>query len=383
MSIPFRVGETVHDLGGFSDRSVEVARVRRAIRDRERLLVYGERRIGKTSILRRAVERARAEQGATVVWIDLWSLTTTGDIVRAALRAIPTSWTPREQLLALLAMADVRPTLTPVGVGGEGGIALGWSTRELTDGRGRELLGATLRALDAVAARHSAPVAVVVDEFQQIDGITHQGGAFLRGIIQDTGHLGYVLAGSMLSLIDGLTAPKGPFYNTPRLDVGPIEPGLMEPWLEEQMRSHGVEPAQGVGEAVIRLAGPSTEARIRLARESFVMGVASGSVDTPTVATAFQLLVDSMASAFETMWAGMPEGHRRTLQILANGEPQPTAADILDRYGLKSSSTVVRATQALRGQALLTAADPARISDPLFAEWVRTRTAPPPPTSPR
>jgi len=339
--------------------------------------------MGKTSILRRAVERERAEKGATVLWLDLWSLTTTGDVLRAVLKSIPASWTPKEQLLALLATADVRPTLTPAGTPGEGGIALGWSTRELTDTRGRELLGATLRSLDTVAARHPAPVAVVVDEFQEIDRITPQGGAFLRGIIQDTGHLGYVLAGSMLSLIDGLTAPKGPFYNTPRMDVGPIEPDLMEPWIEEQMRAHGVEAVAGVGEVVIRLAGPSTEARIRLARESFVLGMASGSLAAPTVAAAFQLLVDSMSSAFETMWAGLAEGHRRTLQILANGEPQPTAADTLDRYGLKSSSTVVRAVQALRGQALLTAADPARIADPLFAEWIRARTAPPPPISPR
>ncbi|MDP2954872.1 MAG: ATP-binding protein [Longimicrobiales bacterium] len=378
MAIPFRVGETVHELGEFNDRSTEVARVRRAIRDRERLLVYGERRMGKTSILRRAAERERDERGATVLWLDLWSLTTVGDVLRAVLRAVPVAWTPREQLLTLLAGADVRPTLTPGNVPGEGGIALGWSTRDLTDSRARDLLGATLRALDAVAAQHPAPIAIVVDEFQQIDSITPEGGAFLRSISQDTGHLGYVLAGSMLSLIDNLTAPKGPFYNTPRLDVGPIEPTLIEPWIEEQMRSHGVDAVPGLGEAVVALAGPSTEARIKLARETFVLGMAAHSADAATVTRAFQVLVDSMTSAYEATWVGLAEGQRRTLQILANGEAHPTAAETLDRYGVKSSSTVVRATQAMRDQALLTAKDPTLIGDPFFAAWIRTRTAPPP-----
>ena len=43
-SHPLPRRQTVHELGEFSDRATEVARVRRAIRDRERLRVYGERR---------------------------------------------------------------------------------------------------------------------------------------------------------------------------------------------------------------------------------------------------------------------------------------------------------------------------------------------------
>ena len=377
MAIPFRVGETVHELGQFNDRSTEVARVRRAIRERERLLVYGERRMGKSSIVRRASDRERDERGAAILWLDLWSLTTVADVLRAVLRAVPVSWAPRERLLALLAGADVRPVLTTGNVPGEAGIGLGWSARELSDGRARELLGATLRALDGVAAGHPSPVAVAVDEFQQIESLTRGGGPFLRSVIQETSHLGWVLAGSMLSLIDDLTAPAGPFYNTPRLDVGPIEPDLMVPWIAEQMRANGVESTPGVGERVLEMAGPSTEARIRLARETFVLGMASGTADAATVSKAFQGLLESLASGYEATWIGLAEGQRRTLQILANGEPHPTGSDTLARYGVKTSSAVVRGVEALRQRGLLSIRDPARIADPFFEAWVRTRTAAP------
>jgi len=161
-------------------------------------------------------------------------------VLRAVLRAVPVSWAPKQRLEALLASADVRPQLLTGTVPGEGGNALAWSTRELTDARARELLLAT---------------------FQEIEAITDKGGPFMRTILQETGNVGYVLAGSMLSLIDGLTAPKGPFFNIPRLDVGPIEPAIMEPWIEEQMRSHGVAPVVGVGPHIIALAGPSTVVR--------------------------------------------------------------------------------------------------------------------------
>jgi len=382
MSIPFPVGETVHSLGDFNDRATEVARVRRAIRRGERLLVYGERRIGKSSILRRAVERERAENAATVLWLDLWSLTTIVDLLRAVLRAVPVSWAPKQRLGALLASADVRPQLLPGTVPGEGVLALGWSPRELTDTRARELLMATFKALDAVAAEYHAPIAVVLDEFQEIEKITDKGGPFMRTILQETGHVGYVLAGSMLSLLDGLTAPKGPFFSIPRLDVGPIEPALMEPWIEEQMRSHGVRPVAGVGLHIINLAGPSTEARIKLARETFVLGLSGHGVHESTVKRAFNVLVDSMTSGFESTWAGLAEGQRRTLQILANCEPHPTASDTLAHYGVKGSSTVVRAIKALRDRTLFAAQDPTRIADPYFAAWVRSRTTPPLSTRP-
>jgi hypothetical protein len=264
--------------------------------------------MGKSSIVRRAADRERDERGAAILWLDLWSLTTAADVLRAVLRAVPVTWAPRERLLTLLAGADVRPVLTTGSVPGEAGIGLGWSARELTDGRARELLGATFRALDGVAAGHPGPVAVVVDEFQQIESLTRGGGPFLRSVIQDTGHLGWVLAGSMLSLIDDLTAPGGPFYNTPRLDVGPIEPDLMVPWIAEQMRAQGVAPAAGLGEQILEMAGASTEARIRLARETFVLGMAGGTADAATVSRAFQGLLESLASGYEATWIGLAEG---------------------------------------------------------------------------
>lgn len=181
----------------------------------------------------------------------------------------------------------------------------------------------------------------------------------------------------MLSLVDRLVAPKGAFYNTPRLDVGPIGRHHMEPWIEERMAAHGVAPEPGLGRLILDLTGPSTEARIRLAREAFVLGMAGGRIDSAGVERAFEQVVAAHASGYETLWSGLAEGQRRTLQILANHEAQPTARDTLDRYGVNSSSTVVKAVKVLRGRALLMALDPPRIADPFFSAWISQRTVPP------
>lgn len=379
MSIPFRVGETVHELGEFNDRATEVARVRRALRDRERLLVYGERRIGKSSVIRRAVEREQEERSATVIWLDLWSLTSMGDVLRAVLKAVPGRWSLRERFLTLLAGADVRPIVTAGALPGETGLGLGWSLRDLSEERARELLRATLLALDRLAPQADGPLAVVVDEFQQIESLSEGGGAFLRSVTQETGNLGYVLAGSLLSLVDSLTAPRGPFYSIPRLDIGPIEPDLMAPWIEEQIRGRGMEVEEGVGHHVLRLAGPSTEARVKLAREVFVLGMSGSRVTPDLVEEGFRTIVGSMTSAYQAAWVRLAEGHRRTLQILANEELHPTAANTLERYGVGTSSTVVRAMNALRADGVLSESSPARIMDTFFRHWVLTETLPPAP----
>ena len=377
MAVPFTVGASVHELGTFNDRRDEVARVRRAIRERERLLVYGERRMGKTSILLRAADRERAEHDATVLWLDLWSLTSVADMLRAVLGAVPMRWAPLQRFQALLAGADVRPMLTGDPSTGQGGLSLGWSTRELTDDRARSLLRATLQALDEVAREHAHPITLVIDEFQEIESITAQGGGFLRSIVQETGRLGYVLAGSMLSLVDTLTAPRGPFYSIERLDVGPIAADLLAPWVEERMRDHGLDVPAGLGRTILERAGPSTEARIKLARETFLLGQDGGNADEDTVVRAFGSLVASMTSAYEAIWAKTPQTQRRALQILANSEPQPTSSHTLDAYGLGSSAAFVRATDALRTQGLVMIHEPTSIGDPFFAAWIRERTSPP------
>lgn len=54
--------------------------------------------------------------------------------------------------------------------------------------------------------------------------------------------------------------------------------------------------------------------------------------------------------------------------------------ETLARYGVVTSSTVIRAVQALRTRSLLTAKDPAAIADPYLAEWVGASTLPPRPS---
>lgn len=69
---PFRIGGVV-SAPYFTDREAEVARIRRSLAaPQDHLLVYGPRRMGKTSILRVVQEELR-EEGQSVIMADLSS----------------------------------------------------------------------------------------------------------------------------------------------------------------------------------------------------------------------------------------------------------------------------------------------------------------------
>jgi hypothetical protein len=73
------------------DREAEVARVVEAMRGRGRLVLYGERRMGKSSVIARAAERVRGD-GGVVLTADAWTLAGLDELNRALMAAVPGNW---------------------------------------------------------------------------------------------------------------------------------------------------------------------------------------------------------------------------------------------------------------------------------------------------
>jgi len=78
MDNPFRIGERVSG-AYFTDRVEEVNRIHRAMRDPSRLLVYGPRRMGKSSTIQVAADRF-SQDGGIPVRADLGGATGTTEV---------------------------------------------------------------------------------------------------------------------------------------------------------------------------------------------------------------------------------------------------------------------------------------------------------------
>jgi uncharacterized protein len=351
----------------FTDREAEVARVLETMRGRGRLVLYGERRMGKSSVIARAAERVRGD-GGVVLAADAWTMGDLDELNRTLMEAVPRDWLVGDRLTQLMqALRD----LVQVTVDESGRPALGLSGSPSGDARPASRLARILRGLDGIAATHNAPVVVVIDEFQRLEDLASGSGAMLRGIVQETPHLAYVFAGSVVGLVLDLLGPGGPFHAMDRLEVRGMGQDHLVPWLEHRLESHGVEIIDGAARTLYELGGPVTEYVMRLAKVVYRRARERPMVTPATVHAAFDEVVGDFAGSFEIIWDALPATKRQVLRAVADGEQKLTSKEVLDRYRLNSSSAAAHAITGLRRDGLLAPGKPFRVSDPFFAAWVR------------
>jgi hypothetical protein len=232
-----------------------------------------------------------------------------------------------------------------------------------------------------IAERRGRRLAVALDEFQAIT--TFDGGSVehaLRAAVQDQRQVGYVFAGSEPSLMEQMLTPKRPFYKAgPVVRLEPIDPDDFAAFIERRFVRSGIRPGEGLGAAVVDLAGNVPYDVQRLAHELWDDVRASGR-KTATVealhATLTRLLQEH-GPMFEDAWQRLTLAQRAVLRavVLEDGRGL-LGADVRLRHRLASASSVQSSLAALVRADLVARPTPERyvVVDSLFREWVARQT---------
>lgn len=365
MAQPFTTQQVVRG-ADFTDREEEVRRVLDALRGRGRLVLYGERRMGKSSVIAHARERFEGD-GGLVIAVDAWTLDDLGELNGAILRSLPGRWLVGERAQRLL---HTLRSLVSLSVDDDGRPVLGLAGAAREPGDPSGTLARILRAIDALAAAEERPVAVVMDEFQRLTELHEGAGGLLRGAVQETGNVGYVLAGSIVGLVMELLGPKGPFHAMERMEIGAIDAEHLIAWMAHRFESNGVRASETVVRSLYERAAPVTEYILRLAKVAFRRGLEGGALTSSLVDRAFDEVVADYEGSFELIWDGLARGKRQVLRAVAAGEQRLTSREVMDRYDVASSSAASYAVNQLRYDGILAPGKPFRVSDPFFAAWV-------------
>jgi hypothetical protein len=376
---PFRIHGIV-TRPDFTDREAEIARIGATLADPgTKLLVYGERRMGKTSALRVAMGE-HAEAGGLACLADFSTATSHADlanrILGAATKSLGRRWSDIPQELARRIGVTLETGLDPTTQLPTASLSFG--IRDASRTEQRDTLARVLDALEGICEARGVSLGLVLDEFQEINRFGGEEAEWhLRGIIQHHRHLAYVVAGSRTHMIRRMIGRRSAFYKLfDVLSFGAMPEAHLAGWIDERMRESGVEG--GMGREMIRLAGPRTRDVVQVARKAFDVTLAGELLDEKCVARAFTEVVQDESEPLQALWNGYPATQANVMRAVAAGAEALTAADTLRRFGLRSSAAAVKAASSLVDQGALEQVAPGRyrFDSPFQRGWVISNALP-------
>jgi uncharacterized protein len=221
----------------FCGREAELERLTTLITNKANVMLYGDRRYGKTSLIQKSFELL--PDSILAVYVDLYSIVDEIDFAYELYTAVEAS-TPnslRKQagrfldLLSRVKGVDFKPS--PSGDS--------FSMKPSIQSKNfDELLNSAVSLIEAYCEQSDCSHAVVVfDEFQQIADIKSvKIDAKLRGISQSNESVSFVFSGSKKSILTQLiNAPKQPWHGmTTPISVQGIEVDVLKSYCEERLR---------------------------------------------------------------------------------------------------------------------------------------------------
>jgi hypothetical protein len=340
----------------------------------EKLFVYSERRLGKTSLVRAVLDQLPRKQ-FVAVYVDLWPTDSEASFAAATAQAISqavASTATKMMETAKSLFTRLVPAMT-LDDEGRPTISFGTTTPRKADVE----LDEVLRAPAAIAAREKRRVAVVFDEIQRIlEYETDLVERKLRSVIQHQAEVCYLFLGSRKHLVQQMFLDKSrPLYRSAgHYPLAPIAEGH---WTEF-IRQRFLDADKGIDDDSIRAVCRLTQGHPfytqHLCHALWEQTEPGRKVSRDSIRAAVRVLLDREGFAYTTLWESLTGHQRRFLAGLALEPPgvKPFSSAFTRRHGLRSASNAQRASQALVERDLI---DPENgtfvIVDRFLRLWIR------------
>ncbi|OFW04812.1 MAG: hypothetical protein A3H96_10390 [Acidobacteria bacterium RIFCSPLOWO2_02_FULL_67_36] len=380
MTNPFVYGEVVPD-ASFVDREAELDRLVQDLAAGQKIFLISPRRYGKSSLVARALDRAR-RGGALAVEITVSSYSSYVAFLEGYARELLSLETRLDRARSWF--GDLLGTLRPQirlepDDSGRGAIAVSFPTVR-TDRDVSRLAQEVFALPGRIADARRRRLAVALDEFQAIGSFN--GGSVehaLRAAVQHQRQVGYVFSGSEPTLMERMLGRSRPFYKAgPVMRLQKIPEDRFAAFIDARFRATKLRPGPNLGAAIVELAGNLPYDVQRLAHELWDDARAAGmkSVGLEDLHATLRRLLGEHDAMFEAGWQRLTLAQRATLRaaVLEDGR-ELLSADARARHRLGGASTVQASLSALIREDLL-AREGTRyvVVDSLLREWVARHT---------
>jgi hypothetical protein len=327
--------------------------------------LYAPRKLGKTSLLRRALRDGEREEGLIPVLVDLYRVVSIADVTIRFERAYA------RHLKGPL-RAKVEDFLQRTGLGLSLG-AFGIGAKIQIDPKAQPL--AALHALLDLPLKLEEGggfrAFVALDEFQDVDKVPGLDG-LLRSHIQHQGDVAsYVFAGSEPGLMKQLFEDRDrPLYGSAvPMRLGRLADADVAAYTADRFE----EGERSVGEALNPLLAASDghPQRAMMLAHHLWEQVARGEAATlEHWRAAHASALDELQPQFDAQWRGFSTAEQRTMRAVIAGDGSPYRQRVLDRLGLDKSGAQKAIGRLNASADLEQEGRRQRVVDPLFAEWI-------------
>ena len=375
---PFVYGEVVPP-AAFINRVAELDRLTGDLAAGQKVFLISPRRYGKSSLIRQALA-AMARRGALTVEVTVSSFSSYVAFLEGYARALAAAETKGDRARSWLraAISSTRVELgADAGAGPVGRVAF---PNARTDRDVSRLAQEVFALPSRLAEARKRQVVVALDEFQAIAGFN--GGSVehaLRAAVQHQREVGYVFAGSEPSLMERMLGPKRPFYKAgPVMRLEKIPAAEFADAIDARFTRSGMRPEEGLGSAIVELAGNLPYDVQRLAHETWdeVRGRGRRRATLEDLHLALKRLLIEQQMMFEGAWQRLTLAQRAVLRavVLEDGSGLHSA-DVRARHRLGGPSTVQAALAApVRDDLIAREGDRYGVVDSLLREWVARQT---------
>ncbi len=339
---PFRYGSVVVGKD-FCGREDLISQVQQHIEASQNIVIYGERRVGKTSLIYEAIRR---KKGYRALRLDLMNVKSIDALCRKFLYALGAM----EQQSGfferfLKSIPTLRPSLSLDPITGMPAITLD-SSISLTESNLQEIIGLIKKA------HKSKPLVVVIDEFQAIIDIQESAAAIaeLRSQIQHAPEVPFVFAGSIRQQMEEIfTSPSSPFFKSAiPLSIPPLSYAEFAPFLLGRFKTGKRNISADQLAAVFDVAGGITGDVQQFCEALWSKTEPGSEINQEQINAAIDLLISRENLSFQIILARLTALQVRILVTLAEmGGNKPTSKEFMKKSDTHNASAITQSLDRL------------------------------------
>jgi hypothetical protein len=347
------------------DRDEETKRLLTAAVGGHYVRLYGPRKYGKTSLLRRVLRDAERDEAMIPILVDLYGVLSVADVAIRFERAYAKQLKGKTR-------ARIEEFLQSTGLGLSLG-AFGISAKLQLDPRVDPLpaLHALLDLPQRLEEGGGFRALIVLDEFQDVTKVREMD-AIIRSHIQFQGEVAsFVFAGSEPGLMRELFDEKErPLYGQAvPMRLGRLADADIATYIVERFR----ETERSVGEALNPLLGAAKghpQRTMLLAHRLWDVVPSGETAALGAWDVAHAAALKELQPEFDANWRRLSTNAQKALRALVGGRGSPFRTQVLDQLDL-AKSTARAALQGLVANGTVEQEDDDYVVvDPLFAEWI-------------